>query len=100
IRNYNNALHKSFPNLEQAELHYQEAKNTGVINMLKHDVQADDVYVVLQGVKPGVYICRGLMMSDGLGWWGGVVMALNGTASQACAMFNHWKMQGKVRYLP
>ena len=39
-------------------------------------------------------------MSEGLAWRGGVVMASNGKASQAKAMYRQWTMEGKVRYLP
>ena len=61
IKGYPHACHKSFGSLARAQQHYQEVKSSGVLNILKQDVQPDDVYVVLQGVKPGVYIRRSVL---------------------------------------
>lgn len=55
VKGYPNSMFKAFSSLEVAENHYQEAKNTGVIDILKRDPQPNDVYIVTKGAKPGVY---------------------------------------------
>lgn len=58
VRGYGPAVFKGFSNLETAQNHYREAKSTGVIQLLKQSIQEDDVYIVVKGVKPGVYLRR------------------------------------------
>ncbi|KAE9388765.1 hypothetical protein BT96DRAFT_835809 [Gymnopus androsaceus JB14] len=99
VRGYPNAVFKAFNNIEQARLHYKEAKCTGVIQLLKQDPQPDDIYIVVQGVRPGVYLhCT--LMAAGLAWHGSVAMVTTGMASQGQAILTQWTNEGKFRHLP
>ncbi|KAE9395676.1 hypothetical protein BT96DRAFT_791434, partial [Gymnopus androsaceus JB14] len=86
IKKYKYAVFKSFSTLEEATNRYNEAKHTGIINLLADEPQPGDIYIVIEGVKPGVYMQRGTMMASGLDWRGGLAMVTTGTASQANAM--------------
>ncbi|KAE9385349.1 hypothetical protein BT96DRAFT_840806 [Gymnopus androsaceus JB14] len=99
IRNYGEAVHKSFLTLEAAQNHHREAKETGVIGLLKRDAEVDDVYIVTKGIEPGVYTRRGLMMKNGLGYRGGEVQFSSGKASDARRVFSQWEAAGHVRQL-
>ncbi|KAE9391194.1 hypothetical protein BT96DRAFT_945547 [Gymnopus androsaceus JB14] len=58
------------------------------------------IYIVIQGVKPGVYCRRGLLMKEGLLWRGSVAMSAVGTAAQGHVVFNQWQNDGKVSFIP
>ncbi|KAE9403704.1 hypothetical protein BT96DRAFT_814734, partial [Gymnopus androsaceus JB14] len=97
VCNYREAVFKGFGTLAAAQNHHAEAIATGVIALLKRDPEAGDIYIIIKGVKPGVYKCHGLLMKDGLGWRGGEAMYSSGTASQAKAVFRQWEQDGHVR---
>ncbi|KAE9391453.1 hypothetical protein BT96DRAFT_945352 [Gymnopus androsaceus JB14] len=96
VKGYNNTVFKAFCMLEIVEKCYQEAKDTGMLDVLHHKTEWETVYVVIQGVKPGMYIRWGLLIKEGLDWRGRVVMFAIGSASQGRAAFNQWKNTGKV----
>ncbi|KAE9387647.1 hypothetical protein BT96DRAFT_790140, partial [Gymnopus androsaceus JB14] len=93
------AVFKSFATLEEAQNHHREAKETGVLELLKREVEPSDIYIVTKGIAPGVFERRGRMMKNGLGFRGGEVQFSQGKASDAKQVFLQWEAQGYVRTL-
>ncbi|KAE9394212.1 hypothetical protein BT96DRAFT_998685 [Gymnopus androsaceus JB14] len=95
IKGHKNAVFKGFHTFDIAQNHYQEAEDTGILELLHYNAGPETLYIMIQGVKPGV----GLLMKEGLLWRGGIAMSAVGTAAQGHAVFNWWQNNGKVRYL-
>ncbi|KAE9382480.1 hypothetical protein BT96DRAFT_845461, partial [Gymnopus androsaceus JB14] len=57
VKGYKDTVFKGFHTFEIAQNHYEEAKDTGVLELLHRNVGPETIYIVIQGVKPGVY-CR------------------------------------------
>lgn len=58
VKGYDNAVWKTFGTLEAAQRHYDEAKNTGILDVLKAEMKPNILFIVIQGAKPGVYLRR------------------------------------------
>ncbi|KAE9386061.1 hypothetical protein BT96DRAFT_839852, partial [Gymnopus androsaceus JB14] len=56
ITGYEHAVFRGFETIEVAQAHYEEAKAIGIIQLLKEDTWCNDIYIVVQGAKPGVYL--------------------------------------------
>ncbi|KAE9387292.1 hypothetical protein BT96DRAFT_777186, partial [Gymnopus androsaceus JB14] len=93
------AIFKSFATLEEAQNHHQEAKETGILELLKREVEPSNIYIVTKGIAPGVFERQGCMMKNGLGFCGGEVQFLQGKALDAKQVFLQWEAQGHVRTL-
>ncbi|KAK1218401.1 hypothetical protein PQX77_018924 [Marasmius sp. AFHP31] len=91
------AVYKGFRDTDMAQRYYQEALDTGVIDILNTArLSSEECYIVTKGVQPGVYFQRGSMMKYGLQWRGGEVTVMVGTPAAAKELFRRWEYQGLV----
>ncbi|KAL0059331.1 hypothetical protein AAF712_013937 [Marasmius tenuissimus] len=91
------AVFKGFRDTNMAQRYYQEALDTGVIDILNTArLSSEECYIVTRGVQPGVYFQRGYMMKYGLQWRGGEVTVMVGTPAAAKELFRTWERQGLV----
>ncbi|KAF9065533.1 hypothetical protein BDP27DRAFT_1188220, partial [Rhodocollybia butyracea] len=74
---------KSFKGFSTAKRYYDEVHDAGILDLLKPVPVPNEVFIVIQGVHPGVYTKRYELLSKGLGWQGGYVIGAAGTRDQA-----------------
>ncbi|KAK7021050.1 hypothetical protein VNI00_017539 [Paramarasmius palmivorus] len=77
---------------------YVECLEFGIFSLLKMDIGPNVFFIVVQGVRPGIYTRTKQLVSDGLVWRGGVVVRLLGTAADAHRVFQKFNAAGKVGY--
>ncbi|KAJ4489745.1 hypothetical protein C8J55DRAFT_389430, partial [Lentinula edodes] len=80
---YNHRIFKKFNDYPTAKMYYEELVDSKILDMLQPAPEKDEVFIVIQGVRPGVYIKRCVACSIGLAWQGGEVMATVGCKSNA-----------------
>ncbi|THU91924.1 hypothetical protein K435DRAFT_800848 [Dendrothele bispora CBS 962.96] len=92
-----NAVYKGFPTRSMAETCYNLAHQSGIIDLLCHDlgINTEPYYAVVEGTAPGVYLGRYQMLRDGLNWTHGVVYAFRNVDS-ANSYFVRQFMAGRV----
>ncbi|THV07306.1 hypothetical protein K435DRAFT_788708 [Dendrothele bispora CBS 962.96] len=76
------AVYKGFPSLALARTSYDLVRTWGLIDLLNTPTNGSDpIYVVVEGVAPGVYYDHYGMLRDGLYWGSGVVQRFNNVAN-------------------
>lgn len=51
-------LFKKFNDATKGRMYWEEAKETGVVDLLRYEPVRNEVFIVLAGIKPGVYASR------------------------------------------
>ncbi|KAJ4489752.1 hypothetical protein C8J55DRAFT_410293, partial [Lentinula edodes] len=79
---YNHRIFKKFNDYSTAKMYYEELVEYKVLDMLQPAPEKDEVFIVIRGVRPGVYVKR-CVACGGLAWRGGEVMVAVGSKSDA-----------------
>ncbi|KAJ3871091.1 hypothetical protein F5051DRAFT_312527, partial [Lentinula edodes] len=80
---YNHCIFKKFNDYPTAKMYYEELVDSKILDLLQPAPEKDEVFIVIQGVRPGVYVKRISLCVEGLAWQGGEVMATVGCKSNA-----------------
>ncbi|KAL0568066.1 hypothetical protein V5O48_013927 [Marasmius crinis-equi] len=88
---------KGFTDPALASDFYREFSQSDAANVLSYQPCDNERFVVIKGVKPGVYDTRKSLIIDGIQYRGAVVRRFVGGRGDALAKFNEWKKQGHVK---
>ncbi|THU92510.1 hypothetical protein K435DRAFT_800440 [Dendrothele bispora CBS 962.96] len=95
-----NGLLKGFNSLEEAERSYTEMKQSGILSLFQNPVDTKrEKFVVVRGIKPGVYKERARLLRDGLGYRRGLVERYLTDHVTAQEIFNGYVAEGAVEVL-
>ncbi|KAJ3871439.1 hypothetical protein F5051DRAFT_446188 [Lentinula edodes] len=99
---YNHCIFKKFNDYPTAKMYYEEHVESKVLNMLQPAPEKDEVFIVIRGVRPGIYVKRITLLVGGLAWWGGEVMVAVGSKSDVLKVFAQWDsgVDKKTEMLP
>ncbi|KAJ3738048.1 hypothetical protein EV360DRAFT_26343, partial [Lentinula raphanica] len=96
---YTHRLMKRFASKAEATTSYKECESCGILELLRPLPKSKEIFIVIEGVLPGVYDSRLGLMIQGLDWRGGRVVSFAGTQQEAKNLFQEWDSRGETRIL-
>ncbi|KAJ3859105.1 hypothetical protein EV359DRAFT_86801 [Lentinula novae-zelandiae] len=96
---YEHHLYKKFDSFDMAWMFWTEVKDSGILDLLRDPPTKDEVFVVIKGASPGVYVNRMSLLIEGLAWRGGEVMSGNGKKTRFEDVFKQWDAQNLTQRL-
>ncbi|KAJ3832904.1 hypothetical protein F5878DRAFT_504683, partial [Lentinula raphanica] len=78
VSGYEDRLMKKFEHEADATRSYEECDACGILELLRPLPARGEIFIVLEGVVPGVYTTRLSLMISGLDWRGGRVVSYVG----------------------
>ncbi|KAK7024181.1 hypothetical protein VNI00_016489 [Paramarasmius palmivorus] len=76
-------LIKKFPDIKLAKRCYDDCAHWEVFQVMAEPWVSTELFIVVVGVKPGVYAGRGRVFKEGLRWRGGQVIRVLGSLDEA-----------------